>query len=67
MTQPSPEEVAAVVAVLRAVAARRRAAATEPAPTSTWNDRAPLRRGAPRMGMGLPPSPTAWRTSYWPR
>ena len=56
----SPEEVAALVAVL---AAAGRAPRGEDAPpsSSTWGDR----RAAVRAD--LPHGPGAWRASFWPR
>ncbi|KRF27227.1 acyl-CoA carboxylase subunit epsilon [Phycicoccus sp. Soil802] len=55
----TPEEVAAVMAVLSAVAGP----APEPAPrhTSQWAARAPALRRT------LSPGPGAWRASAWPR
>jgi hypothetical protein len=60
---PTPEELAAALAVVRARAA---AAATEPsgADTSTrdaWSD--PSRIAAHRLPQ---PGPTAWTRTYWP-
>ncbi|MET9256847.1 acyl-CoA carboxylase subunit epsilon [Streptomyces sp. NPDC003717] len=56
---PTPEELAATLAVVRARAA---AAATEPPgaprPRDTWSD--PSRIAGPR------PGPTAWTRTYWP-
>lgn len=62
---PTPEELAAAVAVVRAraAAAAAVAAAVEAAPGggSAWHDPA---RTVPR---GLPaPGPGAWRASFWP-
>ena len=55
----TPEEVAAVMAVLSAVSGP----AAEPAPrhTSQWASRAPALR------RPLSPGPGAWRASAWPR
>jgi len=55
---PTPEEVAALVAVLTA---RRTAAAPARRPRSLWTDRAPLLR------RPLHPGPHAWRASALPR
>lgn len=57
--EPTPEELAALVAVLTA-----RAAAPgpgQPPPVSGWTDRARLVRPA------VVPSPGGWRASGWPR
>ncbi|MGW5944595.1 acyl-CoA carboxylase epsilon subunit [Streptomyces celluloflavus] len=62
---PTPEELAAALAVVRARASAAAAAAGVPGPDpgDEWSDpaaRIPARR--------LPhPGPRAWRTSYWPR
>ncbi|RKE19390.1 acyl-CoA carboxylase subunit epsilon [Streptomyces sp. TLI_171] len=58
--QPTPEELATVLAVVQSRAATRAAAAAEASgPASAWTARS-LRR--------LPaPGPHAWRTSLWPR
>ncbi|MFI5532273.1 acyl-CoA carboxylase subunit epsilon [Kitasatospora sp. NPDC051853] len=62
--QPTPEELATVLAVVSARAAAA-AAAEEAArragvgPASAWNDRARRMRHAPA------PGPQAWRTSGW--
>lgn len=63
---PSPEQVAALVAVLSArsraaAAARDRAADRTRRPRSVWRDPARLLRGETRRGPG------AWRRSAWPR
>ncbi len=52
---PTPEELAAVVAVLAAVPAG--AAEPEPVATSRWNDRAALLR------RPVHPGPDAWRAA----
>ncbi|RNL82316.1 acyl-CoA carboxylase subunit epsilon [Halostreptopolyspora alba] len=60
---PTPEEIASLVAVLsaRARAARAaRAAATDHRPRSGWRDRARLVRAPLRRG------PSAWRATYGP-
>ncbi|MFC0601346.1 acyl-CoA carboxylase epsilon subunit [Streptomyces palmae] len=59
---PTPEELAAALAVVQARAAAA-AAAPDGRPTlSEWSDPA---RTVP--GSRLPhPGPSAWRTSYWP-
>lgn len=58
---PTPEELAAALAVVRARAASA-AAAEEHGPRATeWSDPARL---TPRQ---VPhPGPRAWRTTYWP-
>ncbi|KUJ66753.1 hypothetical protein ACZ90_34070 [Streptomyces albus subsp. albus] len=60
---PTPEELAAALAVVQARAAAAAAAAPGGRrPLSEWSDPA---RTVP--GGRLPhPGPTAWRTSYWP-
>ncbi|MFF9214495.1 MULTISPECIES: acyl-CoA carboxylase epsilon subunit [unclassified Streptomyces] len=59
---PTPEELAAALAVVRARAAA--AAATPPgapAPRAAWADPARL------AGRRVPqPGPTAWSRTYWP-
>ncbi|MFF9780620.1 acyl-CoA carboxylase epsilon subunit [Streptomyces sp. NPDC013978] len=59
---PTPEELAAALAVVRARAA---AAATEPpqapAPRDAWSD--PSRIAAHRLPA---PGPTTWSRTYWP-
>jgi hypothetical protein len=61
--QPTPEELAAVMAVVsaRAAAAALAAAAAQRAagPVSAWSDRAAAMR---RMPL---PGPHSWRTSTW--
>ncbi|KIH97039.1 acyl-CoA dehydrogenase [Streptomonospora alba] len=61
--EPTPEETAALVAVLTARARAARAAGDEqaPGPPSGWRDRSRL--------LGLPPAPGpgAWRAAYRPR
>ncbi|MDH6580095.1 acyl-CoA carboxylase subunit epsilon [Kitasatospora sp. MAP5-34] len=60
--QPTPEELATVLAVVSARAAAEAAAAAGRAgggPASAWNDRARRMRHAPA------PGPHAWRTSGW--
>ncbi|MFJ6214532.1 acyl-CoA carboxylase epsilon subunit [Streptomyces sp. NPDC092296] len=62
--QPTPEELAAVMAVVSARAAASAAAARDGAgggPVSAWSDRAAAMRRMPR------PGPYAWRTSAWAR
>ncbi|WP_149259079.1 acyl-CoA carboxylase subunit epsilon [Actinomadura sp. K4S16] len=66
---PSPEELAALVAVLTArarAAAASRAAAGPGAPPSRWADRSRLVR-APLGGAPRPRGPGAWRASGLPR
>ncbi|AXI77869.1 acyl-CoA carboxylase epsilon subunit [Peterkaempfera bronchialis] len=62
--QPTPEELAAVMAVVSARAAAATAAAAAAArtaggPVSTWADHASALRRMPR------PGPHTWRTSTW--
>lgn len=57
--RPSPEELAAVLAVVSARAAANAARADEDAPGSEWASRA---RGLRRP---LRPGPDAWRHSAW--
>ena len=60
--QPSPEELAAVLAVVSARAAASAAArAEDAAAASVWSDRARAMRRPPRPGAH------AWRTSTWAR
>jgi hypothetical protein len=56
---PSPEELAAVLAVVSVRAAANAARTPERAPASKWSDRARNLR-APAH-----PGPDAWRTSAW--
>ena len=57
--RPSPEELAAVLAVVSARAAANAARATEDAPATEWTSRARTLR-IPRR-----PGPTTWRTAGW--
>ncbi len=62
--QPTPEELATVLAVVSARAAAAQAAATAArgatrGPATPWRDHARRLRPIPR------PGPTAWRTSGW--
>ncbi|UNO43870.1 acyl-CoA carboxylase subunit epsilon [Streptomyces sp. MST-110588] len=60
---PTPEELAAALAVVQARAAAVAAVAPGPERTDQWADPA-----ATVPGRRLPhPGPRAWRTSYWPR
>ncbi|UKY52363.1 acyl-CoA carboxylase epsilon subunit [Streptomyces inhibens] len=62
---PTPEELAAALAVVQARAAA--AAAVAPGGTdrrSEWSDPASTVPARARMPH---PGPRAWRTSYWPR
>ncbi|MGW5119254.1 acyl-CoA carboxylase epsilon subunit [Streptomyces noursei] len=63
---PTPEELAAALAVVQARAAAVAAggAAEEGGPRSQWSDPAatvPARSHVPH------PGPRAWRTSFWPQ
>ncbi|UGY93326.1 acyl-CoA carboxylase subunit epsilon [Streptomyces gobiensis] len=58
---PTPEELAAALAVVQARAAAAATAAPGSRPASEWSDPA---RVIPRR---LPhPGPHAWRTTFWP-
>ena len=57
--QPSPEELAAVLAVVSARAAANAARADDTAPPSVWSDR------ARNMRRPAHPGPNVWRTSAW--
>jgi hypothetical protein len=57
----TPEELAALVAVLVARAAAARARPVPQQPVSGWRDR---RRG---VRAPLPHGPGSWRASAWPR
>lgn len=59
---PTPEELAAVVALVQARAAATADSADGPRPTEQWADPA---HNVPRPVPG--PGPGAWRTSFWPR
>jgi hypothetical protein len=56
---PSPEEVAALTAVLAAASAGAPAAEAETGPASAWTERESLVRHPPT------PGPNAWRMSGW--
>ncbi|WP_228718725.1 acyl-CoA carboxylase subunit epsilon [Kitasatospora acidiphila] len=62
--QPTPEELATVLAVVQtraaaAQAAREAAARVASGPASPWTDRSRTMRSAPH------PGPNVWRTSGW--
>ncbi|MFJ5921909.1 acyl-CoA carboxylase subunit epsilon [Kitasatospora sp. NPDC092948] len=57
--QPTPEELATVLAVVQARAAAGALAASASGPASAWNSRTPRHVPAP--------GPHVWRTSLWPR
>jgi hypothetical protein len=63
--QPTPEELATVLAVVQARAAAAQAAAEAAGraggPATPWRDHARRMRGVPT------PGPSAWRTSGWAR
>ncbi|MEV5505734.1 acyl-CoA carboxylase subunit epsilon [Streptomyces orinoci] len=59
---PTPEELAAALAVVQARAAARAAAAPGSEVRAEWADPARL-TGTKRVPR---PGPRAWRTSYWP-
>ncbi|CAL9542703.1 acyl-CoA carboxylase epsilon subunit [Streptomyces sp. enrichment culture] len=59
---PTPEELAAALAVVRARAAATTAAAPgTPAPRAAWSD--PSRIAVQRVPQA---GPTAWARTYWP-
>ncbi|WP_369197025.1 acyl-CoA carboxylase epsilon subunit [Streptomyces djakartensis] len=59
---PTPEELAAALAVVRARAAAAAAAPSgAPAPRDAWSD--PSRIAAHRLPQ---PGPAAWGRTYWP-
>ncbi|GAA2550897.1 MULTISPECIES: acyl-CoA carboxylase epsilon subunit [Streptomyces] len=59
---PTPEELAAALAVVRARAAAASAMPSgAPAPRDSWS--APSRIAANRLPQ---PGPTAWSRTYWP-
>ncbi|MET9291314.1 acyl-CoA carboxylase epsilon subunit [Streptomyces sp. NPDC003077] len=60
---PTPEELAAALAVVRARAAAGTAVAPGPERTDEWASPAAA-VAARRMPR---PAPGAWRTSFWPR
>ncbi|GAA2101546.1 hypothetical protein GCM10009759_35360 [Kitasatospora saccharophila] len=57
--QPTPEELATVLAVVQSRAAGRAATGPARGPASAWTARTPRHLPAP--------GPHAWRTSLWPR
>jgi Acyl-CoA carboxylase epsilon subunit len=59
--EPTPEELAAVLAVLAAAGAGRESAAPSPAPESRWTDRSRYVRGP------VSPAPNGWRAAGFPR
>ncbi|MFD8050434.1 acyl-CoA carboxylase epsilon subunit [Streptomyces chartreusis] len=59
---PTPEELAAALAVVRARAAAEAAAPVPAPPTHAWTDRT---RNAPRRPLPSP-GPAAWHRTYWP-
>ncbi len=62
----TPEEVAALLAVLAVLAGRRGGGRVDDRTTdvSTWSDRTSGRRGIRAV---FTPSRNGWRTSFWPR
>ncbi|MGW0334647.1 acyl-CoA carboxylase subunit epsilon [Streptomyces sp. NPDC003011] len=59
---PTPEELAAALAVVRARAAAAQATPSgAPEPEDAWSD--PSRIAAQRLPQ---PGPTAWSRTYWP-
>jgi hypothetical protein len=59
--RPSPEELAAVLAVVSARAAANAARTPDTSPATEWTSRARTLRRPQR------PGPHAWRTSAWAR
>jgi hypothetical protein len=59
---PTPEELAVAVAVVRARAAARSAPAEPAAPPAAWSD--PARLATTRLPL---PGPASWARTYWPR
>jgi hypothetical protein len=57
----TPEEIAALLAVVAARSAGDDGPVRRPKPTSAWTDRAALARRPVRPGPG------AWRASAWPQ
>ncbi|MEV7287098.1 acyl-CoA carboxylase subunit epsilon [Streptomyces sp. NPDC093252] len=58
---PTPEELAAALAVVRARAAATDPPPDTPAPRDSWSDPSRIARGR------VPhPGPTAWPRTYWP-
>ncbi|MER5973802.1 acyl-CoA carboxylase epsilon subunit [Streptomyces sp. NPDC001922] len=60
---PTPEELAAALAVVQARAAAASSAAEAREELNEWSDKA---RNVPRGGLPQP-GPKAWRSSAWPR
>ncbi|MDX3225317.1 acyl-CoA carboxylase epsilon subunit [Streptomyces sp. ME19-01-6] len=60
---PTPEELAAALAVIRARAAAASPTPAAPEQLGEWADK---KRDIPRRTL-TPPGPTTWRSSYWPR
>jgi acyl-CoA carboxylase epsilon subunit len=60
---PTPEELAAALAVVQARAAAAGAASAAPEELDEWADKA---RNVPRRALPQP-GPKAWRSSSWPR
>lgn len=58
---PTPEELAAVLAVLAVAGAGRQSAPAAPAPASGWTDRSRYVR------RPLVPAPNGWRAAGFPR
>jgi hypothetical protein len=58
---PTPEELAAALAVVRARAAAMASAGPASGATDEWSD--PVRTVSRRLPT---PGPGAWRTTYWP-
>ncbi|WP_329537439.1 acyl-CoA carboxylase subunit epsilon (plasmid) [Streptomyces sp. NBC_01450] len=60
---PTPEELAAALAVVRARAAAASSVPATPKQLDEWADK---KRNIPRHTLAQPGS-TTWRSTYWPR
>ena len=60
---PTPEELAAALAVIRARTAAAESVPAAPEQLTAWADK---KRNSPRHALAQP-GPTTWRSSYWPR
>ncbi|GHJ33825.1 hypothetical protein TPA0910_82580 [Streptomyces hygroscopicus subsp. sporocinereus] len=60
---PTPEELAAALAVVQARAAAASAVPAPPRQLDVWADKT---RDTPRGALPRP-GPVAWRSSHWPR
>ncbi|MGP3985130.1 acyl-CoA carboxylase epsilon subunit [Streptomyces sp. KR80] len=60
---PTPEELAAALAVVQARAAAASSATAAPQELDEWADKT---RNVPRRALPQP-GPKAWRSTHWPR